>query len=458
MKKRSPRPSVFVLAMAEEIDRPYAEALARDGRRMAWFPNPEALVAAGREQPPPAAVVVDLDTIEPPFNHLFDRIKTVFPSSELLALSSTDSSRLAMLCLRFGFSDFLLKPISPEQLAWTLDHCCRRHDLVQTWKDPNSRLLRTLLEISASASAALIRIETLKYLREVFQARSVAWLSTSPRPKWLATVPGRTRAPAPKKRAMQWRSGVFRSRRTGRAKLVLVRPRQGTLIAWGMEKKILKHQIRETLAVVEHAELCLRNLKKLESIQQQAFVDDLTSLYNSRYLKHCLGHSIARSRRTHQGFSVLFIDLDRFKGVNDRFGHTVGSGLLVAIARTLKNSLRSKDPVFRYGGDEFVVILQNTALDRAYEVAERLRNTIEKKAFYVRGHVLHVTISVGIAVYPDHAPEPQTLLRMADEAMYSVKKHQRNAVQMALGGALPTPATGPANEAPDSPTVKPISR
>jgi diguanylate cyclase (GGDEF)-like protein len=434
------------LALGEDFDRPYLEVLARAGLTVRRFPDADRLIAAAGS-PAPLAVVVDLDALEPPLPDRFARIKAAYPSSELIAVSSTDSSRLAMLCLRSGFGDFLLKPVSPEQLAWTLEHCLRRRELVERWNEPRGKLLGTLLGLSACGSGALVRLEALKYLREVWQARGAGWLSGGSRPRWLATVPAPdNRDPAPHRpRRCPARTGLFRNARTRQARVVLARPRGGAVLVWGIAGKVTKRQMREGLAVIQHAELCLRNLDKLERIQKQTFVDDLTSLYNSRYLKHCLTQSVARSRRSQLGFSVLFIDLDRFKGVNDRYGHTVGSGLLVAIAKTLKGSLRSKDPIFRYGGDEFVVILQNTALEKAYEVAERLRNTIEKKVFYVRGHPLHVTISVGIAVYPDHAPEQQTLLRLADEAMYAAKKQTRNAVQLAV---MPAPAAGlPAEEA-----------
>jgi diguanylate cyclase (GGDEF)-like protein len=116
----------------------------------------------------------------------------------------------------------------------------------------------------------------------------------------------------------------------------------------------------------------------------------------------------------------------------------IGSEFLIAIGKTIKNSVRNIDPVFRYGGDEFVVILQDTPLEGATEIAERLRKHIERRLFIIKGQKLQTTVSIGVAVYPEHANEREALLRLADEAMYQAKRRTRNAVSLAFG-AEPLP-------------------
>lgn len=439
MTATSARPQIFILALTEEMGSPYAEYLGKHGMDVQWFANARGLLTAASTGRAPAVIVIDLDTTGEPTGELGADVRAAFPGAELVALSSTDSSRLAMLALRCGFSDFLLKPISPEQLAWTLQHCCEHRERVTQWQDPKAQWLQAMLAISASTSPLLVRIETLKYLRTLFSAKGASWHSGDARHKALASVPSGTR---PSARGA--RPGIFVLRGTGLRRLVLAARNGELVVLSGIPQSVGARRLREARAVVEHGTLALRNLEKLARIQRQTFVDDLTGLYNSRYLKFALAEAVSRCRRQGGNFAVLFLDLDKFKSVNDRFGHTVGSDLLVALARTLKNSLRSKDPLFRYGGDEFVVILRNTGLEKAYEIAERLRALMERKTFAVRGHQLQVTVSIGIAVYPDHAPEHQTLLRLADEAMYAAKKHQRNAVRLAIDPNAP--ATPPPKE------------
>ncbi|MEZ4749567.1 MAG: GGDEF domain-containing protein [Bdellovibrionota bacterium] len=161
--------------------------------------------------------------------------------------------------------------------------------------------------------------------------------------------------------------------------------------------------------------------KSSRRLKQQTFVDDLTGLYNSRFLKFAITNAIMKCRDPNQSFSILFIDVDHFKQVNDKYGHVIGSEFLVAIGKTIKNAVRGIDPAFRYGGDEFVVILHNSDTEGARVIAERIRKNIERRVFIIQDQKLSTTVSIGIATYPIHAAERETLLQLADEAMYSAK-------------------------------------
>jgi diguanylate cyclase (GGDEF)-like protein len=187
------------------------------------------------------------------------------------------------------------------------------------------------------------------------------------------------------------------------------------------------------MLLLNHAELTLLNLEQLDELKQQTFVDDLTGLYNSRFLKYAVTNAIVKCKDPGDSFSVLFVDVDHFKSINDKYGHVVGSEFLVAIGRTIKNAIRGIDPAFRYGGDEFVVILNKIGTKGAKEIAERIRTHIERRVFFIKGQQLRTTVSIGIANYPEHAQEREALLKLADEAMYSAKKSTRNAVHLALG-------------------------
>lgn len=166
-------------------------------------------------------------------------------------------------------------------------------------------------------------------------------------------------------------------------------------------------------------------------VQGKTFIDDLTQLYNSRYLKVALDNEMKRADRKEAPFTILFMDVDHFKQVNDNFGHTVGSQSLMQIGQILHKFVRGSDFAFRYGGDEFVIVLAETTKEKAQTVAERLRKKIEQTVFNIDGLQIRMTVSIGLASYPEHARNSHDVIRMADEAMYQGKRLSRNIVYLA---------------------------
>ncbi len=186
--------------------------------------------------------------------------------------------------------------------------------------------------------------------------------------------------------------------------------------------KILKAQI----------ELTGKNIEHYKGIQHLAYVDDVTGLYNTRYLNYILDREIAQSKSTQKSFAILFIDADKFKGVNDTHGHRIGTKLLNELGRHLKNYVREADTVFRYGGDEFVAVLSPCDLGTAQSVAERIRTSIEITSFLAHEGVhFKFTVSIGVALFPDHADSKKAIIDVADKAMYTAKKTTRNRVFIA---------------------------
>lgn len=168
-----------------------------------------------------------------------------------------------------------------------------------------------------------------------------------------------------------------------------------------------------------------------EAIRQLAFYDGLTKLPNRRLLEDRLKQSILRARRDGSRLAVLFIDLDKFKPVNDAYGHQVGDWLLCHAAMRLQSCLRDSDTAARIGGDEFVVLLPDLAqVEDALLVAERIRLSIEKPFTTGTGETLHISSSIGVASYPEDAATDDALLRLGDEAMYQAKNLGRNQVRM----------------------------
>lgn len=170
-------------------------------------------------------------------------------------------------------------------------------------------------------------------------------------------------------------------------------------------------------------------MEALAELKGLTYTDDLTGLYNQRYLELILDRELSLAKRNSTQFSVLFLDLDHFKNVNDTHGHLIGSRLLFEVGQEIKRALRESDVCFRYGGDEFVVILSHTGLEDAVLVAERIRVQIEKKRFLAREDMdIRLTTSIGVASVPLHAVTKQQILKVADEALYGVKKAVRNSV------------------------------
>ena len=186
--------------------------------------------------------------------------------------------------------------------------------------------------------------------------------------------------------------------------------------------------------------LCIaRDISERENaakkIQHLAYHDVLTSLPNRTLLTDRVNRALARVRRTGQIGALLFLDLDRFKRINDSLGHSVGDALLKELAARLRGALREEDTVARLGGDEFVVLLeglgteQEAAIGKAREIAEKIR-AIFNHEFHLNGHELFVTSSIGIVTFPRDGDSVETLLRHADTAMYHAKGAGRDGAKV----------------------------
>jgi diguanylate cyclase (GGDEF)-like protein len=165
---------------------------------------------------------------------------------------------------------------------------------------------------------------------------------------------------------------------------------------------------------------------QLNYAQHQASHDVLTGLANRAMISHVTEQQIALSSRKHHSFALLFLDIDKFKNINDTYGHDMGDLLLVEVAARMKHVVRAYDTVGRLGGDEFVILLPNTNLEMAHRTADQILKVISEHAFNLNNIKVHISCSIGIALYPANAENRSALFKLADTALYEAKGQGRN--------------------------------
>jgi diguanylate cyclase (GGDEF)-like protein len=198
------------------------------------------------------------------------------------------------------------------------------------------------------------------------------------------------------------------------------------------EPKLAAATLAALRGALEPGAFALDNALRMQRAEALSVTDDLTQLYNSRYLSQVLRRETKRASRSGRPLSLLFIDLDGFKGVNDTHGHLAGSAALVEAAAVIRISARETDIVARFGGDEFALVLPDTGSEGAVSVGERIRDKIAVHPFLEKnGLKIRLTVSVGVATLPDVAASAEQLIHAADAAMYWVKEHGKNNISVA---------------------------
>lgn len=167
---------------------------------------------------------------------------------------------------------------------------------------------------------------------------------------------------------------------------------------------------------------------RINKLTEESTTDFLTSLYNVRGFDQEYNKAMSWSSRKNERLSFLMLDIDFFKKINDSYGHSAGDEILMQLAELLHSTCRPFDIISRNGGEEFSVILQDTPLSHAEEVAERIRVAVENFDFKIENQKVHITISIGCSSYPENTMNPDELMSLADKALYQAKQSGRNKV------------------------------
>jgi diguanylate cyclase (GGDEF)-like protein len=181
----------------------------------------------------------------------------------------------------------------------------------------------------------------------------------------------------------------------------------------------------------DFAAIAIENARTFRRVEMLTMVDEWTQLYNARFLEGCLKDEVLRAKRYKHPLSLVFFDLDRFKTVNDTWGHSTGSALLATVGKILRESVRETDRPIRYGGDEFVIVMPETDQAGAMVIANRIREAIAASPPPKADTGFQLTASFGVATYPHDGEDARTLLDAADRAMYVGKARGRNVVVVA---------------------------
>jgi diguanylate cyclase (GGDEF)-like protein len=414
----------------------------------------EAQEALQRE--PADLVVSDLTMPGMSGTELLERIRREHPGTDFVLLTAHASVESAVAALRMGAADYLHKPIRPDELGMVVDRILARRRLLaenERLRDELRTLesCRTLLgcldpgEVYAVALDLLLAMLPCSRAMALFRRTSVPtsdgvvfrgfdeWQARRLRAALVADKPPDLEAHASTGFVEEGdlhdalrEAGI----ESGRLLVVPVRGREqeiGVIAVFEAEERLPVSVLERVELIAAHAELALHNAERYHRAKERAFVDDVTDVYNARFLLQQTQREIQRADRYGTQLCVLFLDLDRFKLVNDHHGHLVGSEVLRRLSRVLQDCIRQVDTLARYGGDEFTILLVDTDLEEAITIAERIRRTVADTLFEgERGAPIRLTLSVGVAAYPDHARERDGLLDLADKAMYLAKSRGRN--------------------------------
>ncbi|MGC9044448.1 MAG: diguanylate cyclase [Myxococcota bacterium] len=389
-----------------------------------------------------------------------EEIRKNFQSVSIIVISGVNAVEPAVKALRLGAFDYLLKPVNPETLKLAVKKCLEvRHLLkenieLKSYVDLYSASQRIVSTIDADRIYS-ISVETLMEIIKAdcglfiekrdgdkeFIIRSNKNIDVNNAQNTLKLLQDYFEkvgdSPYIEKISLFNREEIEEIYR--KITFMMIIPLRhnskvlGFIILFRFFNRISfsTREIKDAEFLMKNIVSSILNIQQFSEIKSLAYIDELTGLYNIRYFEEVLKREINKGT-SNNVFSILFMDLDHFKEVNDTYGHLIGSKLLVEAGRIIKGCVRENDITVRYGGDEFCVLLLQTGQEEALRIAERIRKTIEGHRFMSRESLnIKLTICIGVAVYPHHATSLLGIIEKADNAMYAGKNSTRNVVNLA---------------------------
>ncbi|RMG15514.1 MAG: diguanylate cyclase [Deltaproteobacteria bacterium] len=426
----------------------YGDALREAGYEVETAADGEAgLEALSRAQGTAGHVdVVILDMLLPGMDGhaVLSEARRIDPDVGVVVISALDRVDSAVRAIKAGAFDYLLKPVNSETLRIVVQRCLELRELLRENEGLKAHL--ALSQAGARITSDTERGQVYRHLVDALLGhtrahRVLVVAEEEDRPVTLADAgegpPAEALLPSPVVLQTVAGSPGFHeiSLHEGHAVAsALPEVESPTAVLLVSQSPLGETDLGRASFLLRHAAQALAALRRLEAAQELAYEDDLTGLYNARYLDRALDEALERAHSMGVPFSVLFLDLDHFKAVNDRYGHLAGSHLLAEVARVLKACIREDDKAVRYGGDEYVVLLPETRADAALRIAERIRQQVASHRFVLpNGEEVAVTVSIGVAAHPEHALNKEGILDQADAALYRGKRSRRNVVFLAGG-------------------------
>lgn len=456
------QPSVLVASRSAGL----ADSLTRslpEGRYAIGTARTDADVLARLAEGRVEALIYHVRNAGPGTLALFDRLRARECDACVLAVGRDYGAEHAAALLRGGAYDYLSLPVRTGRLEESLrqgldirraflqvrdlsgqlkaanEELARDRDSLRRWNRRFESLTRLGQAITGVLDPDAIVREVAGRLPELLEVDAVGVLWWDPMRTWVeGRAPMDRRLEAATRTALQshGRPAGLAAALPGASMetplLVGCRPAGLLRVARLNGPAYDPQEVELVQAVATSLALALDNAQTHSQVRNLALTDSLTGVPNRRALAQCLAREFKECERRGTPLCLLMVDLDHFKDYNDRFGHVFGDQILRGVAETIQRTVRGADVVARYGGEEFAVVLPRTDLAHAIQLAERIRETVSRAAFTLKGDRITLTASLGLATVPDPAlPSVEALIGAADAALYRAKAGGRNRVEVA---------------------------
>lgn len=442
--KRTIKPTILIVDDEPTFRKYLADALKEAGYTIITASNGMESIKEIKEKNPD---IVLTDMILPDISGLkiLELTKELSPSTEVIMITGYATMDTAIRALKMGASDYITKPINIEALKITIKKYLDKKEVLTENIELLNRfkLIEKLKNLSIYNNIESFLMGLTKIIKEHFKFQKLfSYVIVKNKPQ-IITTSGISKEKA-LNLYLKYTKRVVKNIHTGKSVIFKLNKDYSAVISLGGKNKRGylvalkdKNQIgtneQELLNVIAgYASVYFRSIVDIDEAKYLSYIDDLTELYNPRYLKIVVNKEIKKANTNKTQFSILFLDLDHFKEVNDTYGHLIGGQILCEVAKVLKNSVRNADVVVRYGGDEYVIVLFNTDRTKAEIIAERIRKNIENHIFLGReGYRIHLTACIGVSTFPEDGRTYKKLIESADKSMYIGKNEGRNAVHFA---------------------------